>query len=79
VSCRGCQSEETKTFTGEVVIHFPGLQGLNKPIVWVFPYLTVCLRCGLAEFKVPEKELTVLSTGKVAPRALVSERGKATS
>jgi hypothetical protein len=71
VSCEGCQSEETKTFTGEVLIHFPGLQGLNKPIVWVFPYLTVCLSCGLTEFKVPEKELEVLRTGTPVEGAAV--------
>src|SRR5215471_11558969 len=36
----------------------------------------VCLSCGLADFKVPEKELSVLSTGKVVSGALVSESGK---
>jgi len=36
--------------------HFPELQGLDKPIVWVFPELTVCLKCGFSEFVVPERE-----------------------
>ena len=61
--CKSCQSGNQRTFTGEIAIHFPGLKDLNKPIVWVFPRMSVCLDCGLAEFVVPEKELEVLRTG----------------
>jgi hypothetical protein len=43
-----------------IAIHFPGLQGLDKPIVWVFPKLLVCLNCGAAQFAIPESELSVL-------------------
>jgi hypothetical protein len=46
------------TFSGELAIHFPGLEG--KPIVWVFPKLSVCLKCGQTEFTVPERELSLL-------------------
>ena len=42
---------------GEIAIHFPGLEGLDKPIVWVFPKLLVCLNCGFAEFAIPEAEV----------------------
>jgi hypothetical protein len=35
-------------------IHFPGLQNIDKPVVWVFPEVLVCLDCGTAEFAVPE-------------------------
>jgi hypothetical protein len=45
---------------GEIAIHFPGLNGLDKSIVWVFSKLAVCLRCGFTEFIVPETELRVL-------------------
>ena len=61
--CKSCQVEHRSTFTGEIAIHFPGLAGLNKPVVWVFPTMSVCLDCGKAEFMVPEKELEVLRTG----------------
>jgi hypothetical protein len=61
--CTSCQSENQKTFTSEIAIHFPGLEGLNKPTVWVFPRIFVCLDCGMAQFMVPEKELEVLRTG----------------
>jgi hypothetical protein len=43
--------------------HFPGLKGLDMPIVWVFPKLEVCLECGFAEFEIPETELHVLANG----------------
>ena len=62
-SCISCQSEDQKTFTAEIAIHFPGIEGLNKPIVWVFPKVSVCLDCGIAQLTVPEKELEVLHTG----------------
>jgi len=52
-----CQSENWRNFGAEVAIHFPGLKGLDKPIVWVFPKLLVCLDCGFTEFAIPETEL----------------------
>ena len=61
--CEQCHSERLGNFSGEVAIHFTGLAGSNKPIVWVFPYLLVCLDCGFTEFIVPERELQVLKTG----------------
>jgi hypothetical protein len=48
-------------FSGEIGLHFPRLPGLDKPIVWVFPQLLVCLDCGVAQFAVPETELSVLA------------------
>jgi hypothetical protein len=41
-------------------IHFPGLKDIDKPVVWVFPELVVCLDCGSAEFAIPEAELRQL-------------------
>ena len=67
MACKSCQSDNKRLFNGEVAIHFPGLKGLNKPIVWVFPKLKVCLECGLAEFAIPESELRVL--GQDVPAA----------
>jgi hypothetical protein len=57
MSCKSCQSEHQSNLNGEIAIHFPGLSGLNKPIVWVFPKLLVCLDCGFTEFEVPKNEL----------------------
>jgi hypothetical protein len=55
--CKSCASGNHRTFNGEVAIHFPGLAGLNKPILWVFPKLLSCLDCGFTEFVIPNPEL----------------------
>lgn len=59
--CRSCESTKQNMFNGEIAIHFPGLEGLDKPIVWVFPKLLVCLNCGFTEFAIPETELRQLA------------------
>jgi hypothetical protein len=69
--CKQCACDNQSSFTGEVAVHFPGLKGLDKPIVWVFPKLLVCLHCGLTEFTVPEKELSVLVRGTAVEGAVV--------
>jgi hypothetical protein len=66
MSCKSCHSENQRDLSGEVAIHFPGLKGLDKPIVWVFPKLFVCLNCGFTEFVVPETELRQLVEGEAA-------------
>ena len=48
------------------------MDGLDKPIVWVFPKIVVCMDCGLAEFVVTERELQVLKTGVAVEGAMVS-------
>lgn len=73
MQCKQCLSETNEKFSAEVAIHFPGLEGLNKPIVWVFPSLVVCLKCGSAVFDIPKRALAVLSTGRIVDGALVSE------
>ena len=57
MSCQRCGSVCNSGFNGEVAIHFPGLDGLDKPILWVFPKLQVCMNCGFTEFAIPETEL----------------------
>jgi hypothetical protein len=66
MSCKQCISNNLRPFNGEIALHFPGLNGLDQPIVWVFPQLVVCLDCGLAQFFVPERELGVLAEGSPA-------------
>lgn len=61
MTCKCDSSDKQSTFNGEVAIHFPGLKGLDKTVVFVFPKLVVCLRCGLAEFTVSESELRFLA------------------
>ena len=71
MACNKCASENHREFNGEVAIHFPGIEGLQRPIVWTFPKLRVCLECGYADFSVPERELRVLVTGVPMEGAIV--------
>ena len=57
MSCRSCTSEKQKEFGSEISIHFPGLKGLDKGTVLVFPRLVVCTNCGFTEFIIPDAEL----------------------
>jgi hypothetical protein len=61
--CKLCGSVNQKKFTAEIAIHFPGPKNIDKPIVWAFPEIFVCLACGDAEFVVPESELRQLAMG----------------
>ena len=69
--CKKCNSGHYETFNGELAIHFPGLDGLDKPIVWTFPKVAVCLQCGHSEFSVPDRELRVLQEGAAVEGACV--------
>lgn len=69
--CQSCQSVDLKTFTSEIAIRFPGIEGLHKSIVWAFPELFVCLDCGATRFILPERELEVLRTGAPVKGAAV--------
>jgi hypothetical protein len=71
LNCKGCHSDKQRVFNGEIAVHFRGLEGLDKPIVWIFPTLVVCFDCGLTEFTVPERELQVLEQGSPVKGAVV--------
>jgi hypothetical protein len=67
MSCLSCGAKKQAEFSAEILIHFEGLKNLDKPGVWVFPRLVVCLDCGTAEFSVPETQLRLLSKTDAAP------------
>ncbi len=71
MTCKECYSDRQSVFNGEIAIHFRGLEGLDKPIVWVFPEMVVCLHCGITRFTIPERELQVLSQGSPVKGAVV--------
>ena len=64
MECRRCSAQKRESFNGKVALHFPGLDGLTKPIVWVFPKVLVCLDCGFTEFAVPDEQLKTLRNPK---------------
>ena len=57
VACPSCSSKNQRKFNGELALHFPGLQGLDKPIVWAFPQILICLDCGFAVFALEDEPL----------------------
>jgi hypothetical protein len=61
--CTLCGSGNLGRFVAETGIHFQGLESIDKPTVFVFPELTVCLHCGFATFAVPEEQLHALGNG----------------
>ena len=61
--CQSCASTRQMEFLGEICLHFlGGLESLDKPLVWVFPKVLVCLDCGLAQLRIPEAELRTLGS-----------------
>jgi hypothetical protein len=70
-----CACENQRDFNAEVAIHFPGIKGLQKPIVMIFPKVRVCMDCGYADFTV-ERELSVLVTGVPVNGAVVVNAGE---
>jgi hypothetical protein len=63
MACTSCGSEKQTEFGAEMNIHFPGREGREKPVVWVFPKLLVCFACGTTVFTVPEVEVGLLEKG----------------
>jgi len=60
--CTSCKSVNQRKFATEMGIHFIGLENLDRPTVWILPLLSVCLDCGLAEFVIPDAQLSELKT-----------------
>ena len=69
--CKECGGKDSRTFNGEMSMQFGGLDGMNKPIVLVYSKVDVCMKCGLAGFKVPEPAIEVLRTGRPIAGAMI--------
>jgi hypothetical protein len=66
MACVSCGSEKQAEFPAEMIIHFPGWEGFDKPVVPVFPKIKVCFHCGSTLLAVPKAELRQLQRG-IAP------------
>jgi hypothetical protein len=62
MTCKSCTSDNRLEFCAEINVHFNGWEGLNRPGVFVFPKLFVCMDCGFTEFAIPARELTGLAS-----------------
>ena len=63
MSCRSCGLGNQKKFTAEMSVHVLGVENVDKPVVWVFPKLLVCMDCGFTELTIAENELHQLGDG----------------
>jgi hypothetical protein len=72
MSCVLCASGNQAELAAEVNIHFSGLKNLDKPGIFLFPKLLVCLGCGFSRFTIPASELALLArstpTGEASTR-----------
>ena len=61
MSCRSCGSGNR--VCGRVSVHVLGLENVDKPAVWIFPRLLVCMECGFTELTIEENHLRLLGKG----------------
>jgi len=64
MSCFSCASGNEAEFAAEVNIHFPDVKNLDKPGVFVFPRVLVCLDCGFSRFTISGTELALLQEAR---------------
>lgn len=55
-SCPSCKSDNQRAFSAEVNVHFPGIEGLTIPTLWLFPTILVCMDCGTSRFTIADAE-----------------------
>jgi hypothetical protein len=71
--CPSCRSVKQAEFTAEMIIHSPGLKNIDRPSIWLFPELLVCLDCGFCRFTVSETELASIAEGTLADKSSTLE------
>lgn len=75
MSCALCMSGHQGDFAAEVHVHLPRLADADKPGVFVFPKVLVCLNCGFSAFTTPASELAELA--RAVPTTKPSTRQEA--
>jgi hypothetical protein len=66
MKCTLCASDNQAEFSAEIHIHFRFRKNLDKPGIFLFPKLSVCLNCGFSPFTIPETELWELVLSEVS-------------
>ena len=57
MSCNSCSSTNLRRVRAEIALH---LKDIDRPHVFVFPEILVCLKCGFTELVMEENTLKVL-------------------
>ena len=63
MSCASCGSGNQSEFAAELLIHFRGIENVDKPGVLAFPKVLIGLDCGLSRFTASTTELVELARG----------------
>jgi len=71
--CVKCGSDRLMELSAEIAIHFSARENLDKPHVFVFPKVMVCLDCGFSEFSIAEPELRNLGGAIARNESLLSK------
>jgi hypothetical protein len=66
MSCLLCKSSNEAEVGTELLFHFPGEQGLEKPGILLYPSVLVCLHCGFSRFTTPLLEKVLLAKRSAA-------------
>jgi hypothetical protein len=72
--CPSCGSNNQAEFGSEMIVHFSGRENLDKPGVWVFSKLSICLDCGFLRSKIPASELAQIAASAPTSERLVGEQ-----
>jgi hypothetical protein len=65
--CKKCGSNNLVKLKGELTASYPTIEEIKPPPVYICQDLCICLDCGLAEIRIPTKELELLKKSKAAP------------
>jgi hypothetical protein len=57
--CPSCVSSNQAEFSSEMLIHLSGLTNIDKPALWLFPKLLVCLDCGFFASDCPSSRVDI--------------------
>ena len=74
VMCPSCRSNNQAEFASEMIVHFSGREILDKPGVWVFSNLSICLDCGFLQSKIPASELAQLAASAPTSERFSADR-----
>jgi len=66
MKCTLCASDNQAEFSSEIHIHFRSRKNLDKPGIFLFPKLLVCLNCGFSPLTIPETEFRELVVSQVS-------------
>lgn len=56
--CHSCGSADLREFPTEICIHNRGIEDLDKPALFVFPSVVLCMICGSGRFVVAPTQLS---------------------